>query len=442
MYDVDILIPYFEDHSMNEKAAKGKAGSRAFTVKIVIGMFAGILLGAVLNKFPLPGDWNTWLIDDVLQTAGTLFINLIKMLVVPIVFVSLICGVSSLGNLKQLGRIGGKTMVLYLLTTALAIALALVVANVLQVGQHAHVERVNDFVQPNPPALKAVLLNIVPTNPFKAMQSGEMLQIILLALLIGIAMGQLGKKVDSVRVFFQAMDKILICIITWIMKLAPYGVFCLLATQFAKTGFDLILSLLMYFFAVLLVLFLQVSVVYALFLKIFARLNPMIFFRKIYSTLLFAFSISSSSASIPVTLDTVQNRLGVSRSVASFVIPMGATINMDGTAIMQGVATVFIAHVYKVAIGFTGYLTVILMATLASVGTAGVPSVGLITLAMVLEQVNLPVAGIALIIGVDRLLDMTRTAVNIAGDMMVSCVVAKSEKQLNEDVFQEKHSGS
>lgn len=408
-----------------------------FTVKIVIGMLLGVIAGLLLRWLPLSTEMRDVIINDVLQTGGKIFINIIKMLVVPIVFVSLVCGTSSLGDIKKFGRIGGKTLILYLLTTALAISIALIIATLLHIGEGANLKTTDVFTQQAVPSLKDVIISMFPANPIAALAQGFMLQIIVFSVLLGLAMtacGDAGKRIAAV---FNDINEVLMRLIGMIMQTAPYGVFCLLAVLFAKMGFNLIGHLMGYFFTVLLVLMVQLFVVYTTFLKVFGRLSPVIFFKKMYSAMLFAFSVSSSNASIPVVLRTVEERLGVKNSVASFVIPLGSTINMDGTAIMQGVATAFIAHAFGIPIGITGYLTVVFMATLASVGTAGVPGVGLITLAMVLEQVGLPVAGIALIIGVDRLLDMVRTAVNIAGDAMVSCVVGKSENAMELDTYRD-----
>jgi Na+/H+-dicarboxylate symporter len=270
------------------------------------------------------------------------------------------------------------------------------------------------------------------------MANGNMLQIIIFAMLFGYAISISGKAGRVFVRIFNDANTVLMKLIFIVLWFAPYGVFCLLAKLFSTEGFSVIYSLAGYFFTVLAALAIQWFVVYGCFIRLFANLNPFIFFKKMYTAMIFSFSTSSSSASIPVTLDTVENKLGVPNSVASFVIPLGATINMDGTAIMQGVATVFIAHAYNIDIGLIGYLTVILTATLASIGTAGVPGVGLITLTMVLKQVGLPVEGIALIIGIDRLLDMVRTAVNVSGDCMVSLLVSKSQKELNTNIYNKK----
>lgn len=418
---------------MNEKV--NHTVNHRFTLQIIIGIIAGIIVGLILKWLPLSEFARQIIVDDILKTGGDLFIRLLKMLVAPIVLVSLICGSSSLGDFRKLGRVGGKTLLLYLLTTAIAITLAIACASLFQIGKGINLSLAQTSVPQMKMSLKEVFLNIIPSNPFQALTQGNMLQIIVFALLFGIAIsvsGDYGKKVAS---FFVSVNEVLMKLIIMIMKTAPYGVFFLLSSLFAQIGFRLIGYLIGYFLVVLLVLMLQLFGVYTFFLQFIGRLNPITFFRKMYSTMLFAFSVSSSNASIPVVLRTVEYRLGVDNSIASFIVPLGSTINMDGTAIMQGVATVFIAHAYHVSIGLAGYLTVVLLATLASIGTAGVPSVGLITLAMVLQQVGLPVEGIALIIGIDRLLDMVRTAVNISGDSMIACLVGKSEKAFDSETY-------
>lgn len=418
---------------MNLELAQPKKKNH-LTLHIIIGMLAGALLGIAFRFIPMMPQVMDFLVNDLFKTGGDIFITILKMLVVPVVFVSLVCGSSNL-DVKSLGRIGGKTLLLYLLTTALAITLAIFFANLLSVGHSTHVSMSTAFITKDVPSLKEVIRNLFPENPLQALAKGDMLQIIVFSILFGIAISASGESGQKINDFFKHLNEVVLRFVTLMLKLSPYGIFCLMVVLFSKIGFDLILQLLKYFSVVLLVLCVHTLVSYSLLLRVVGRLNPWLFFKKFYVAMLFAFSTSSSNASIPVVLETTEERLGVKNSIASFVIPLGATINMDGTAIMQGVATVFIANIYHVPIGLTGYLLVILMATLASIGTAGVPSVGLITLAMVLRQVNVPVEGIALIIGVDRLLDMARTAVNVTGDAIVACIVAKSEKSLDEKIY-------
>ncbi len=406
------------------------------TKQILLAMGAGIILGVIINILPQKELIDPYLTHGILDFGGKVFLNILKMLVVPIVFISLVCGTFNLDKSLSFGRIAAKTIFFYCLTTALAITIALFIAHSLGVGSASEVKQVaQPLTVKQIPSLKQTLLNIFPSNPVKALAEGNMLQIIVFAILFGIAITWAGKKGERVKQVFKSLDVVVNNLVNLVIRVAPYGVFCLVAKVFSTNGITVILQLTSYFLAVLLVLGLQFFGTYGFFIRICAGLNPITFYRKMFSAMLFAFSTSSSNASIPVVLDTVERKLGVKKSIASFVIPLGATINMDGTAIMQGVATVFIANTYHIHLGIIGFLKVILTATLASIGTAGVPSVGLITLMMVLMQVGLPVEGIALIIGIDRILDMVRTAVNVTGDAMVSCVIAKQEGQINADKF-------
>lgn len=391
-------------------------------------MILGFLFGLALNYFSAQAILKYYITEGILEVGGQLFLNILKMLVIPIVFVSLVCGTFNLSDNLSLGKMASKTILLYILTTAIAITLALVVAQSFQIGSGNNlVISTKNQVQTAVPSIKETLLNILPSNPFAALAQGNMLQIIVFALLFGIACNKAGERALKIKKFFLSLDSIVMSLMEMVIQFAPIGVFCLVATMFGKVGIELIFKLAGYFFVVLLVLLLHLSLTYTALLHFLARLNPWQFIKKMLPAMLFAFSTSSSSASIPVVLRTVEKRLGIKESIASFVIPLGATINMDGTAIMQGVATVFIANSYNIHLSLAAFLKIILTATLASIGTAGIPSVGLITLTMVLMQVNLPAEGIALIIGVDRLLDMTRTAVNVTGDATVACVIAKSE---------------
>ncbi|GAB2904260.1 dicarboxylate/amino acid:cation symporter [Microbulbifer echini] len=416
------------------------------TKKILLGMFAGAVLGCLinyLNMSQLLGEGvtsaiNLYLTGGLFDIIGRIFIASLKLMVVPLVLVSLISGACALSEGSRIGPLAGKTVLLYMLTTAIAITLALCLALIFQpgVGVSEAAATVNSNFQPKEsPPLSEVLVNIFPTNPVAAMAEGNMLQIIVFALLMGYAISRCGESGQRIAAFFNDLNTVVLRMVGVLMVFAPYGVFALLAKTFAQLGLDVLLQLIKYFLVVLGALLLHALVVYSALLKLLSGLNPLELLKKMRPAMIFAFSTASSGATLPVTLATVEKRLGVDNKIASFTIPLGATINMDGTAIMQGVATVFIAQFYGIDIGLTGYLTVILTATLASIGTAGVPGVGLIMLGMVLQQVGLPLEGIAIIIGVDRLLDMVRTAVNITGDAVVSSVVAKSEGALNEEVY-------
>ncbi|GAB2932994.1 dicarboxylate/amino acid:cation symporter [Rheinheimera gaetbuli] len=424
------------------------------TARIVIGMVAGILVGfffkwllagqeeRILHFLSLEIPLKAFFVDGLLHIGGEVFIASLKMLVVPLVFVSLVCGTCSLSDTSSLGRLGGKTIGLYLITTALAISLAIFAALLVGPGEGVQMQSDASFNPTEAPALSQVFINIFPSNPIESMAKGNMLQIIVFAVLFGLAMAVSGKAGERLSQVFNDLSEVIMRLVTLLMNLAPYGVFFLMAKLFTTLGFETIASLAKYFAVVLTVLILHGLLSYGTILKLLTGLSPFMFFRKMRDAALFGFSTSSSNATMPVTMEAVTKKLGVKNSIASFTVPLGATINMDGTAIMQGVATVFIAQVFAVDLTISDYLMVILTATLASVGTAGVPGVGLIMLAMVLQQVGLPVEGIALIIGVDRLLDMTRTAVNVTGDAMVSCIVAKSEKEFDVNVFNDADAGT
>jgi Na+/H+-dicarboxylate symporter len=410
------------------------------TNKIFIAMALGIVFGSLANVLPtFPFGLEEVIFFGLFDLVGQIFIASLKLLVVPMVFVSLTCGTASLGSHGNMGVMAAKTISLYLLTTAIAITIALSVAMLIQPGSgdefNSQLTTQASYQANNTPPLKEVLVNIVPSNPIKAMAEGNMLQVIVFALLFGIAISRSGEFGTKVAKSFESLNHVIMEMIMILMQLAPYGIFCLLAKIFYTTGFELIQQLFVYFITVVLALFFHGTVVYTSILKILTGLSPIRFLKHMRPIVMFGFSTASSNATMPITLETVEGKMGVKNSVASFTVPLGATINMDGTAIMQGVATVFIAQVYQIDIGLAGYLTVILTATLASIGTAGVPGVGLVTLALVLQQVGLPVEGIALIIGADRLLDMLRTALNVTGDSVVSCVVAKSEDAIDTNVF-------
>ena len=417
--------------------------SHRLTRQIVIAMLSGMVLGVSLNQLGTAPWLQMFVVDGLLQVAGSVFVAALKMMVVPLVFVSLVVGVTALSDLKALGRIGIKALALYLVTTAIAVTIALTLAGVVGPGHGFDAGTTTaSFSGKEAPPLTQVLINMVPTNPVAAMAEGNMLQVIVFALLFGVAVTMSGTRGKHVLNLFTDLDAVIMHMVEWIMRLAPYGVFALITRTFATQGLDLLLPLAAYFLTLSAALMIQMFGTYPLLLRLLGSLNPVTFLKKMRDPAAFAFSTASSGATIPVTLHTVEHKMGVKKSIASFTVPMGATINMDGTAMMQGVATVFIANVYGIDLSMTDYLLVVLTATLASVGTAAVPGVGLVTLAMVLGQVGLPVEGIALIIGVDRLLDMLRTTVNVTGDCAVSCIIANSEHALDQAVFNDPDAGS
>jgi Na+/H+-dicarboxylate symporter len=412
-------------------------------------MLMGLLLGGLLNIISssniLPIAIQSWLdmylINGLFDTIGQIFVRSLKLLVVPLVFVSLVCGVSSLGNNSRMGAVASKTIALYVATTAIAITLAISVAVVVQPGVGIDLANATQFVAKDAPSLKTTIINIFPSNPVQSMANGSILQVIVFSVLMGLAISKSGEKGQRISDFFNNFNEVIMKMVMILMQLAPYGIFCLLAKLFADVGIGMILNLAKYFFTMVFVLLLHSLGVYTFIFKFFTGLSIRAFLSKMRPALALAFSTASSGATMPVTLRTVEKRLGVHNTVASFTVPLGTTINMDGTAIMQGVATVFIAQAYNIGLGIDDYLMVVLTATLASIGTAAVPGVGLVMLVMVLNQVGLPVEGIGLIIGVDRLLDMTRTATNVTGDAMVTAVVANSEGFLDRDVFNDPEAG-
>lgn len=417
---------------------------KQLTLRILFGMVAGIAVGVLLNflstsALGVSGQnfVSGWLTDGIFQFIGRAFVNLLQVIVIPLVLVSLISGTAAMEDVAKVGRIGIKTLVLYLFTTALAISFAMAAALIFKPGAGFAMDESVTFTATEAPPLVQVFINIVPKNVFNAMASGNMLPIIVFAVLLGLSLTMAGAPGRRILAFVNDLNEVVMKLVWIVMQVAPYGVFALIARTFANEGFTAFLPLLKYFMLVIAVLIFHAAVTYPAMLKLLSGLSPITFLKNMREVQLFAFSTASSNATIPISLRTVEQRLGVHKSVASFSIPLGATINMDGTAIMQGVATIFIAQVYGIDLSIGQLLTVILTATLASIGTAGVPGVGLIMLAMVLQQVGLPVTGIGLIIGIDRLLDMIRTAVNVTGDCAVSCIVAKSEGELDRDVFED-----
>ncbi|AZL84589.1 MULTISPECIES: dicarboxylate/amino acid:cation symporter [Aliivibrio] len=414
----------------------------SLTARIITGMVAGILCGFLIRTFLGDNSFiNEYLVNGLFDVGGKIFIASLKMLVIPLVFVSLVCGTSSLKDMTTLGRLGGKTLAFYIGTTALAISLALIMGIFLHPGAGADLTSAASFSTAEAPSLGQVIVGMFPSNPMAAMSQGNTLQVIVFAVLFGIAISLAGEAGQRVSDFFSDVNEVIMKLVTLLMKVAPYGIFFLMAKLFTGLGLDSIANLAAYFLVLVAALLIHAFVTYSILLKVLSGLSPIVFWKKMKDAIMFAFSTASSNATIPVTMETATHRLGVSNKVASFTIPLGATINMDGTAIMQGVATAFIAQAFGVDLSIGDYMTVILTATLASVGTAGVPGVGLIMLAMVLNQVGLPLEGIALIMGVDRLLDMIRTAVNITGDSVVTCIVAKSENELDIDAFNDPKAG-
>ena len=413
----------------------------SLTSKIFIGLIAGVICGVFFNLF-VPASYvrDTIIIDGICYVIGNGFIKLMKMLVVPLVFCSLVCGASAIGDTKTLGKVGGKTIAFYLATTAIAVTVAISVAALIKpgIGLNMNMIETENVTVAEKTSAVDTLLDIIPDNPFSSLANGNMLQVIVFALIVGILLAKMGERAELVANFFSQFNDLMMEMTNLVMSFAPIGVFFMLTRTFANLGFDAFIPLLKYMGSVVLGLGVQCFVVYMILLFVFTRLNPFKFIKKFFPVMAFAFSTSTSNATIPLNIETLEEKIGVSRKVSSFTIPLGATINMDGTSIMQGVAVVFAAQAYGINLGISGYLTVIATATLASIGTAGIPSVGLVTLTMVFSAVGLPVEAITLIMGIDRILDMLRTAVNVTGDAVCTTVVAYQNKDLDKEVFARK----
>lgn len=406
----------------------------SLTKKIMISLVMGIFCGVLLNIFKTP--WTeTYLINGLFDIGSKIFMSSLKLMVIPLVFVSLVTGTGSLKDIKKLGRIGLKTFALFMCTTSVAIFSAIVISEVINPGLNFNLQSTTEVLLDNKLDISQMLTSIFPSNPIEAMAKGEVLQVIIFAIIFGIGITMSGNRGERVLSFFEDLNEVIVQMVVFLIQFAPYGVFFLLVKVFAAQGLSAIIPMAKYFFTVVLVLFIHVTIFYFSLLKLATGLSPKVFIQKFKEVWVFGFSTASSNATLPLNLETCEHKLGVDRSVSGFVIPFGATVNMDGTAIMQGVAVVFVSQAYAIPLSVHEYLMVILTATLASIGTAGVPSVGLVMLAMVFNQVGLPVEGIGLIIGVDRLLDMMRTCVNITGDAIISCVVGKSENKLNKEVY-------
>lgn len=421
-----------------ETKQKKKIG---LTTKIFIALLAGAVFGIVLCYMVPSGHVkDDIIVEGILYVIGQGFIRLMKMLVVPLVFCSLVCGSMAIGDTKKLGTVGVRTLIFYLFTTALAITVALSVGNIINPGIGLDMSAIKsnaaEVEEMAATSLSDTILNIIPDNPLNSLASGNMLQIIVFALIVGIILAKLGERTETVGNFFSQFNDIMMEMTMMVMSLAPVGVFCLIARTFANIGFSAFVPLAKYMVGVLLALAIQCFIVYLGLLKVFTGLNPFKFIKNFFPVMAFAFSTATSNATIPLSIDTLAKKMGVSKKISSFTIPLGATINMDGTAIMQGVAVVFAAQAFGIHLTMTDYITVIGTATLASIGTAGVPSVGLVTLTMVFNSVGLPVEAIGLIMGIDRILDMTRTAVNITGDAVCTTIVAHQNKAIDRSIFE------
>lgn len=400
----------------------------SLTTKIFIGLALGIIIGLFLQTAP---D----IANNYIKPFGTLFLNMIKLVIVPLVFSSLVVGTCSLDDVRKLGRIGGKTVAYYMITTAFAVTIGLVLANITNVGGGYSVPTDATVEIAEAPNVISTLLNIIPSNPLKALVDGNMLQIIAFAIIIGIGIIGIGEKGKVLFNFFDAFAEVMYKIIGAVMKFAPIGVFALITPVVAVNGPSVLLPLLKLIIVVYVGCIIHVVITYSSTVSLFAKVSPLKFFKGIAPAMVFSYTTASSSGTLPITMKRSEENLGVPKSISSFVLPLGATINMDGTAIYQGICAIFIAQVYGINLSIGAQLTIILTATLASIGTAGVPGAGMIMLGMVLQSVGLPMEGIALIAGVDRILDMARTCVNVTGDASCALIIAATEGELNRGIL-------
>lgn len=403
-------------------------------IALILGAVTGVLFHYVI---PAGRIRDMVFVNGIFYVAGQGFLRLMQMLVVPLVFCSLVCGSSSIGDTATLEKAGLKTIAFYMVTTAIAVAMSIVIGRLLNPGTGLVINDIQkgEVTVGEKAGFADTLLNIIPKNPLAALANGEMLPIIVFALFVGIVLAKLGRRAETAAAFFEQCNAIMLEMTVLVMKAAPVGVFFLIAKTFSGIGFSAFLPLLKYIAAVATALFIHCFGVYMLLLKTFTGLSPFLFIKKFLPVMGFAFTTAASTATIPLSIETLEKEMGVSSKISSFTVPLGATINMDGTAIMQGVAVIFASQAYGIALGPEDYLTVISTATLASIGTAGVPGVGLITLSMVFQSVGLPVEAIALIMGIDRIVDMARTAVNITGDAVCTAIVAHQSGLVDQNIF-------
>lgn len=401
--------------------------------KIFIALALGALLGVILNS---TGNEDIAL---AIKPIGTVFVNAIKMLIVPLIFVSLVTGMTAMSDLGKMGRVGGKAVGLYLITTAIAITIGLILGILFQPGVGIELTSAAATEVAEAPSMIDMLVGLIPTNPIDSAARGDVLQIIVFALLFGLSINLVGEKAEPVRVFFESLSEVILKLTGIVISFAPYGVFALMTWVAGTYGLDLLLPLGMLVFAVYLACIIHAILVYGGMIKLISGLNPIRFFQGIIEPAMVAFTSTSSSGTLPVSMTAVEKNLGVSRGISSFVLPVGATVNMDGTAIYQGVSVVFLAQAYGVDLSTADYITIIITTTLASIGTAGVPGAGLIMLSLVLAAVGLPLEGVAIIAGIDRILDMARTSLNVVGDCAVSVVIAKSENEIDLEAYNTPH---
>jgi Na+/H+-dicarboxylate symporter len=403
----------------------------SFTKKIIVSMILGILVGFTFNLTGLIESSLGTYTADLFDLVSYLFLSSLKLIIVPLIFFSIVCGIVSLSDDVSLSRLGIKTLLLYTITTVIAISLGLLFSSFM------------NYEQINMKNLDSVINienietdgNIFPNNIFKSLSDGNIIHLLIFAVLIGISASRIKNRIKTFIQYFYDFNDVVNELVKLIIAFTPIAVFCILAKTFSTQGMETISSLAGYFFTVIFVLIFHFLFTFSMLIKFFTALSPVKFFQNLKEVVIFTFSTSSSSASIPFTLRAAEEKYGINKSISTFTVPLGATINMDGTAIMQGCATFFLANLYGIDLGINEILTIVITATVASIGTAGVPSAGIIMLTVIFTQIGIPLEGITLLLGVDRLLDMMRTSVNVSGDLCISCIIASSENKINEEVF-------
>ncbi len=403
----------------------------SFTKKIIYAMVLGIFFGIILNLFNQDSYITSFIISNILTAASDLFISALKLIIIPLIFFSIVCSIISMSDDISLTRLGIKTLSLYIFTTIIAISLGLFFSSYISY-QPILSSSIENTASTNSLESK---VDIFPDNIFKSLIEGNIIHLLIFSILIGISASRIKENIHTFIQYFHNFNEVINELVKIIISFTPIAVFCILSKTFATQGLETLMPLMSYFLTVVFVLIIHFFITFSLLLNFFTKLSALKFFKNIKDVIIFSFSTSSSSASIPFTLKTAEEKCGIDKSIGTFTIPLGATINMDGTAIMQGCATFFLANLYGIDLGFYEILTIVATATLASIGTAGIPSAGIIMLTVIFTQIGIPLEGITLLLGVDRLLDMMRTSVNVSGDICISCIVADSENKINHEVF-------
>ncbi|GIR42914.1 MAG: proton/glutamate symporter [Ectothiorhodospiraceae bacterium] len=403
----------------------------SFTKKIIVSMILGILIGVTFNLTSLIESSLGTYVTNLLDLVSYLFLSSLKLIIVPLIFFSIVCGIVSLSDDVSISRLGIKTLLLYTITTVIAISLGLLFSSFIN---YEPIEMKNLDSVINIENIETDG-NIFPNNIFKSLSDGNIIHLLIFAVLIGISAARIKNRIKTFIQYFYDFNDVINELVKLIISFTPIAVFCILAKTFSTQGIETIMSLAGYFFTVVFVLLFHFLFTFSILIKLFTALNPVKFFQNLKDVVIFTFSTSSSSASIPFTLKAAEEKYGIDKSIGTFTVPLGATINMDGTAIMQGCATFFLASLYGIDLGINEIITIVITATIASIGTAGIPSAGIIMLTVIFTQIGIPLEGITLLLGVDRLLDMMRTSVNVSGDLCISCIIASSENKINEEVF-------